>query len=367
MLLIVVYIASIGNTSVASTNTADDSRTIDSVYEITTRGDLKEPLDVDGRGSGGYPLKKTEVDLIGPCPPEEIVIFVHGWYLNENEAKERLDRVKMSLEHNDYNNISLVGYSWGSDIDWEPAKQVAKENGQKLAQFIVKYVNACKTATLDGKQEIPTDIRLIGHSLGSRVILSTLDSLHNNSMWNDDNTINFNITSVHLLGAAVDNEEVSLESIDKFNQPRSLHDPAGVKQAYGPLIKDEVVNFYNMYNHEDNVFQFVYPNYEYLDDALGLTGKQQDNPITLDDEEIPVSSNYLDVDVQPKINATDDSDGNGEVDLGMNIPGIPTDPQVGDNHGGYIGFRSTDRNNPFAGDGAMDVVVGHWRNDTSSN
>lgn len=39
-----------------------------------------------------------------------------------------------------------------------------------------------------------------------------------------------------------------------------------------------------MYNREDNVFQFVYPNYEYLDDALGLTGKQQDNPITVDDD-----------------------------------------------------------------------------------
>lgn len=63
-----------------------------------SKRDLKEPLDVDGTGYGGYPLKKTEVDLIGPCPPEEIVIFVHGWYLNENEAKERLDRVKMSLE-----------------------------------------------------------------------------------------------------------------------------------------------------------------------------------------------------------------------------------------------------------------------------
>lgn len=61
------------------------------------------------------------------------------------------------------------------------------------------------------------------------VILSTLDNLHSDSMWNNDSTTNFNITSVHLLDAAVDNEEVSIESIDRFNQPRPLHDPAGVK------------------------------------------------------------------------------------------------------------------------------------------
>ena len=69
------------------------------------------------------------------CPPE-VAIFVHGWGIDEFKAKERLDRLKMSLEYNKY-NISLVGFSWNSDIGWDHAKSIANENGPRLAQFIL--------------------------------------------------------------------------------------------------------------------------------------------------------------------------------------------------------------------------------------
>ena len=122
--------------------------------------------------------------------------MVHGWAINEVELKERLDRVKMSLENNTYTNISLVGFSWRSDTPWIGAKLIAKENGPNLADFILGLKKMCKEAAKDVK------IRLVGHSLGARVILSSLDSLNKNPVWKIKG---FKIESVHLLGSAVDN------------------------------------------------------------------------------------------------------------------------------------------------------------------
>ena len=84
----------------------------------------------------------TRLDLFRICP-EEVVVFIHGWGNDEKEAKERLDRVKMSLEHNSYTHSSLVGFSWDSNVDWLPVKTNAKENGQKLAQLLLNYMINC--------------------------------------------------------------------------------------------------------------------------------------------------------------------------------------------------------------------------------
>jgi len=75
---------------------------------------------VEGSGYGNYSFSNISELTQEQCP-EEIVIFVHGWNVDENKANERLDRVKMSLEQNNYDNISLVGFSWGSDTEWRAA------------------------------------------------------------------------------------------------------------------------------------------------------------------------------------------------------------------------------------------------------
>jgi hypothetical protein len=41
---------------------------------------------------------------------------IHGWDNNETKAKERLDRLKMALEKNDYTN-PLVGFIWKADTE----------------------------------------------------------------------------------------------------------------------------------------------------------------------------------------------------------------------------------------------------------
>jgi pimeloyl-ACP methyl ester carboxylesterase len=324
------------------------------IYEITTRGGLASPVSVSGNGYGDrYPLLDVE-DLFGSCP-DEIAIFVHGWGLSETDVKERIDRVKMSLEHNGY-FVPLVSLSWDSNVQWDAAKSNAVQNGPKLGQFILDYMNTCRTDL--GKD---VNVRLIAHSMGSRVVLSALNYLNVNESWNNNN---FKIRSVHLVGAAVDDEEVSMEPIEVYNLPwRNWWPPCwylpyfyagdGIKSPYGKAIAEEVDDegkFYNLVNSEDNALELIYPCYEGGDDALGKNGKQ----------EIGISPppNYVEVDVKDEIKPLTDADASGDCDFGVKNPwtGICF-ADLGDNHAGYLGFRSLDNHTLLADDGAMNIVV----------
>ena len=57
-----------------------------------------------------------------------------------------------------------------------------------------------------------------------------------------------------------------------------------------------------------------------------------------------------------------DANGDGIYDL-QAYPGGPTPTivGVGDNHLGYVGFRSTSNSKVLLDDGAMDVIVKDWR------
>jgi hypothetical protein len=83
------------------------------VYMITTRGDLNFPVDESDNGYNNQYQFGDINQLKSECPAE-IAIFVHGWGLDKVKAKERLDRVKMSLENNSY-SIPLIGLSWESN------------------------------------------------------------------------------------------------------------------------------------------------------------------------------------------------------------------------------------------------------------
>ncbi len=211
-------------------------------YMISTR-DILGYEGVEGSGYGNYSFSNIS-ELTKQCR-KEIVIFVHGWNVDENKANERLDRVKMSLEQNNYDNISLVGFSWGSDTEWHAAEALAKWNGPRLADFIFDLMHGCKQQP--GNEEMK--IRVVGHSLGARVILSSLDTLNKNPAWNDKN---YTVASVHLLGAAVDDEEVSKYPQDILDD---LTNWGTLKSDYGVAIEDEVNNFSNLFNPEDNIFQ----------------------------------------------------------------------------------------------------------------
>jgi hypothetical protein len=310
-----------------------------------------------GQTSTGYVTSANIPGLqAGTNCPLEIAIYIHGIWVGTNSLEnpaEIFDRAKKSIAANNY-NIELIGFSWDSDTKispdgtgWLAAKLIAKENGPKLAQFISDYKNICQA----------TDIRLIAHSMGTRVLLSGLDGLYKNQGWNNKN---FKIVSAHVMGAAVDNEEIANSPSYIINNPSVMldvdewYDAYGIKSAYGNAIEAEVVKFYNLFNREDNSLEAprLYKFYE-QDDALGLQEAPGDIPSVL---------NYEDIDVEDQIAFIEDADGDGDCDLPISTPFglVCTIEDIGDNHFGYVGFRDT--NGALIDDGAMNVVTDKWNN-----
>ena len=283
----------------------------------------------------------------GICP-EEITIIVHGWNNTVSGVVERFDRANMSLGHNNYHD-PVIGFSWDSNTTtqqekagWTVANLIAKENGPKLAQFILDFKDACNNS----------NVRIIAHSLGARVVLSGLDSLNNTQEWNSKN---FKITSVHLLGAAVDDEEVSkdplyiINNVSIVNNTLEWYDVYGIKSAYGKAIENEVLKFYNLFNPADTTLLKVY-SYTEHDNALGLTGSQIN---------ITKPFNYAETEIQNKIPPLCSADGK-HID-----PGFKQGKEVnrGENHAGYFGFRNPANNTALIDDGAMNAVVRDWNSD----
>jgi hypothetical protein len=259
------------------------------------------------------------------CPPQkEIAVYIHGIWTDETSAIEQFDRTAKSLAANNY-SIPLIGFSWDSNTPfnkngWEIAKNIAKDNGLKLAQFIFDLKNKCKD----------TDIRLIAHSLGAAVVNSTLITISNNQTLNNNvnNNNNFNIKSVHLLGAAID------------------RNAAASNTTFGKAIENVVDNFYNLRNPEDNMLEYVY-RYVENSDAIGLLGIRHN---------LPIPSGYSERQVDSEILPIPDADANAKFDCFDFFVLLP-----GDNHCGYIGFRNL---HPFGNilrdDGSIDIVVRNW-------
>jgi hypothetical protein len=258
--------------------------------------------------------------------------------------------VKLSLANNNYTG-PLIGFSWPSDTVWLGAQFIAQANGPKLAQLIYNVTNDCPEAK----------IRIIAHSLGARVVLSALNSLHQNPLWTTNNS---NITSVHLMGAAVDDEvsnRTEFTLIDQTNWGRP-------KSSYGQAIQDEVINFSNLFSSNDNMLEPlpkppsvpIYPTFE-SDFALGQSGYQK-YPLypNLDllynlSKRVSLPKNYNETNVTKELVANCDADADGVPDKPF---GDGQAIAVGDNHRGYLGYRYND--NKIIDDGAINVVVSSW-------
>jgi hypothetical protein len=72
------------------------SETAFPIYMISTRSNT-DYVSVSGTGYGNAYNFSNLTNLFESCP-HELVTFVHGWGNNDNLAKERLDRIKLSLE-----------------------------------------------------------------------------------------------------------------------------------------------------------------------------------------------------------------------------------------------------------------------------
>jgi esterase/lipase superfamily enzyme len=256
------------------------------------------------------------------CPSQkEIAIYIHGVWTDERSANEQVNRTAMSLITNNY-TIPLIGFSWDSNTPsneegWKTAKIIAANNGPKLAQFILDFRNKCKES----------DIRLVAHSLGAAIVNSTLTSLSDNNQELNTNG-DFNIISVHLLGAAIDRSGIAGNT------------------TFGKAIEKVVGTFYNLRNPEDNMLEYIY-RYVENDDALGQLGIQHS---------LPLPSDYIERQVDSEIPPIQDADGNSRLDCFDFFVLLP-----GDNHCGYIGFRGLPPfENILREDGSMDVVIQDW-------
>jgi hypothetical protein len=268
--------------------------------------------------------------------PGEIALYVHGVWASRQSAIEQVQRVDISLREGNNYDIPVVGFSWDSDTilnhnGWEIAKVIANKNGKLLADLIVDYKGTC-----------PSDeVRLISHSLGARVILSALQSLHDESRGSI-------IRSVHLMGAAVDDEQVSTNNSLCLSNIPPL-------PCSGSAIESTVqTKLYNLKNYEDNML-WVYGDEE-EDYALGLDGRIGSGP-----------DNYKEYRVLYRIPPISNADGNPNTDcLDSTIGALGWSVQWGtywgwgDNHCGYMGFRTLPSSNPYK-DGAIEYVVIDWR------
>jgi pimeloyl-ACP methyl ester carboxylesterase len=314
-----------------------ESQDIISVYAspvtiFSTRGHFDS---MTGQENTGHSLP-TAADLLRELNqrcPGEIAIYVHGVWASRQSAIEQVQRVDISLREGNNYDVPIVGFSWDSDTSlnpdgWEVAKVIANNNGKLLADLIVGYKGAC-----------PSDeVRLIGHSLGSRVILSALQSLHDESRGKI-------IRSVHLMGAAVDDEQVSTNDRLCLSNIPPL-------PCSGKAIESTVqTKLYNLHNPEDNMLD---PGWVYKDDyALGLDGSYGSRP-----------NNYEQYSVLYNIPPISNADGDPNTDCldsYIGVWGWSEHWGWGDNHCGYMGFRTLPSSDPNK-DGAIEEVVIDWRN-----
>jgi len=243
-----------------------------SVQVVTTRGHYND----DGDLKDGYGTYEYETDGTVPGVDEDCVgdmtVMVHGWWKRGDSedataaAEEKFEECDQELDGDGYWG-EVVGYSWDNDVDsdawdygWSTAKEVADKNGYKLAQFLLDYKYYCGST-----------VRLIGHSLGARVIFSALSILDDSSYWND---YGYSIQSVHFIGGAVDNE-----------YPTKEYEPG----YYG--VRNQTDETYNYHSEDDDTLEWIYNSNEW-DQALGETGKESGNT---------APSNYADLEVTSQV------------------------------------------------------------------
>ena len=153
----------------------------------------------------------------------EIVVMVHGLRNNKKGAVAKFLIAQRRLRRLGY-DYPVVGYSYDSNTKGTHIKKaalralrigqkIAEKNGIHLAQFI-----------LDFKKKKPkTKIRLMGHSLGSQVILSTIKKLASR-----ENTKN-SIESVHFFGASI---------------PDNVFHPNNYGRYVQKIVSKKVKNYY---------------------------------------------------------------------------------------------------------------------------
>jgi hypothetical protein len=283
--------------SLAYTNEISEKKFLSPIFEVSTR---TNDINITQ-------LVNSTYNKFGSGCPNEIAVYVHGFNKTNSDAKEEFNRIQTSLIYNNY-RIPIVGFSWDSNVNWTIAKNNARDNGLYLAQFIMEFKNKCPS----------TNIHLIAHSLGASVIDSALVILDINTNWNAK------IATVHLLGAAINNQLISNNTL------------------LGNATENVVNKFYNLFDPEDEGLKVNEQVEKYQ--PLGLVGAPKG----------AFHLNYKDIDVSYEIPPISDAD--GDSNSKECFENIQPSHLWGNNHCGYIGFRNS-TSDALIDDGVMNIVV----------
>ena len=213
--------------------------------KISTRGfyDLKTGKTLKNISYDIYP--KTSFEKISQ--KSEIVIMIHGLRNNKSGALAKYVIAEKRLKTLNY-KYDVVGYSYDSNTAGVQYKStalsalkvgvtIAKKNGKNLSKFIK-----------DLKSKNPSiKIRLMGHSLGAQVILSTVELLAKNS---ENNGI---IESVHLFGASI---------------PANSLSPKIHGNKFQKIVNKKIINYYSPY---DDVLKAAHDE-KWVDSPIGYRG-----------------------------------------------------------------------------------------------
>ena len=213
--------------------------------KISTRGfyDLKTGKTLKNISYDIYP--KTSFEKISQ--KSEIVIMIHGLRNNKSGALAKYVIAEKRLKTLNY-KYDVVGYSYDSNTAGVQYKStalsalkvgvtIAKKNGKNLSKFIK-----------DLKSKNPSiKIRLMGHSLGAQVILSTVESLAKNS---ENKGI---IESVHLFGASI---------------PANSLSPKIHGNKFQKIVNKKIINHYSPY---DDVLKAAHDE-KWVDSPIGYRG-----------------------------------------------------------------------------------------------
>lgn len=154
---------------------------------------------------------------------KELVIMIHGLRNDNNGAIEKVILVKKQLKKLGY-LYPVIGFSYDSNTKGahlrksevkalRVGQKIAKQNGYNLSQFIMDFKN----------KNPNTKIRLIGHSLGTEVIFSTLKKLATKP--NNSNIIE----SIYFFGSSLENNFAHLNKAGKILQK---------------VVKNKILNYY---------------------------------------------------------------------------------------------------------------------------
>lgn len=161
----------------------------------------------------------------------DLTIMIHGMRNDKAGAITKFKIAKRKLKSLGY-NYPVIGFSYDANTKGAHIKKyevramragqkIAKKNGKNLSQFILDFK----------LQSSKTKIRLMGHSLGSEVILSTLEHLSKKSSQPL-------VESIHFFGASI---------------PSNVLTSRHYSRIFKKIVRGKIVN---CYSPTDEVLQY---------------------------------------------------------------------------------------------------------------